>query len=85
MTIMEQFQKERDVILQNGFEIIKEYSLVNNDGYIVKINGNKYDLRHWRNVYGASVNFWEISRIQEQDKEKITELVNQMNKECRGY
>ena len=82
---MKMFEKEREVILNNNFEIVKEYSLVNNYGYIVKVNNNEYDLRHWRNIYGAEINYWEISGkvASEEDKNKLIELQKEMNEYCR--
>jgi hypothetical protein len=49
---------ERQAIVNNGGEIVDSYSLVNNYGYIIMVDGNKYDVRHWLNVYGASCNIW---------------------------
>lgn len=44
-----------------GASNIKFYMLVNNDGYRFEYKGIKFDLRHWRNVYGVETNFYSIS------------------------
>lgn len=36
------------------------YVLVNNTGCAFTLNSHRYDARHWRNIYGVSVNRWEI-------------------------
>lgn len=43
-----------------GIEEVKHYTLINNEGYTFTKHGKKYDLRHWRNVYGAEVDFWSV-------------------------
>lgn len=48
---------------ESGCENINDYSLINNYGFTFKKKGNRYDLRHWLNVYGASVDFWEIHAL----------------------
>ena len=84
MKIMEKYRKEKEIILESGLEIVREYSLVNNYGYIIKLNNQEYDLRHWLNVYGASVNYWDVSsksRASEEDRIILEQLEKKMNEE----
>lgn len=55
--------KFKEVIIKHGGNVVDEYVLVNNDGYIFELEGNRYDARHWRNVYGVTVNYYTISII----------------------
>lgn len=50
----------RDLLVANGAEIEKGYCLVNNYGWIFRLNGHRYDARFWANVYGFARNEWEI-------------------------
>ena len=36
------------------------YQLVNNHGYYINYKGHRFDLRHWLNVYGERVDFWNM-------------------------
>jgi hypothetical protein len=49
---------ERQAIVDNGGTIVDSYSLVSNYGYMVEVDGKRYDIRHWLNVYGASCDIW---------------------------
>lgn len=75
----------REVLANAGCTNIEHYSLVNNDGYTFEYANTKYDARHVRNVYGASVNFWEISFTSgERVKEDILKNIEEtLNKNCR--
>lgn len=81
---MDFLQKERDAILSSGFEIVDDYSLVNNYGYKIKLNNTEYDLRHWKNIYGIEVDYWSVdnkSKASEEDRKKIEELEKKMTRE----
>lgn len=51
---------EQDALEYVGATDVEKYSLVNNYGYKFYKRGKKYDLQHWLNVYGSSVDYWEI-------------------------
>lgn len=44
-----------------GVTNVEGYCLVSNDGYTFEKAGNRYDLRHWLNCYGCSVDYWTVS------------------------
>ena len=84
--MLEKYRKEKEII--NSFkdvELIREYSLVNNYGYIVKIYNKEVDIRHWLNMYGTEVNYWD-SNLRTTDtkvQEVIDKLVKKLDEECR--
>lgn len=43
-----------------GLSKISSYMLINNYGFTFEYKGQRYDLRHWLNCYGASVDSWEL-------------------------
>jgi hypothetical protein len=49
-----------DDLLKTSGLTYEPYSLINNHGYHITHNGTRYDLRHWLNLYGESVNYWTI-------------------------
>lgn len=60
---------------------IKYYSLINNSGYTFEYRGIRFDLRHWRNVYGAECNFYSLSnncdpKNREEWIKEFTEIIN---------
>lgn len=59
-TIRKQEEKERDIIKRHGGTNIEHYDLINNEGYTFNIGVVRVDARHWRNCYGADVNFWSV-------------------------
>mgnify|MGYP003305663904 CR=1 FL=1 len=54
---------QEKALIEAGCENVKGYVLVNNYGFTFTKNGTKYDLRHWLNVYGADVDYWDISHV----------------------
>lgn len=77
MNILKEMAIEESKIKKCGFEIIGYYNLVSNYGFKIKLNNQEYDLRHWKNCYGAEVNYWEVSpkcRASEEDRIKLEEL-----------
>ena len=79
--IREQSRKEVNVILNNGGRNIEQYTLVNNDGYTFDLEGIRCDARHWRNVYGAEVNVWEIHLSDESKRPVVRETIIKIEKE----
>lgn len=41
-------------------DFIKDYCLINNFGFIFKIDDIKYDCRFWANSYGSYLGYWSI-------------------------
>ncbi len=54
---------QEKLLIEAGCENVRPYTLINNYGFTFTKNGTKYDLRHWQNVYGAEVDFWDISGL----------------------
>ena len=50
-----------NMLREKGATNIEFYMLVNNDGFTFEYKGKRYDLRHWRNVYGVECDFWDCS------------------------
>ena len=48
-------------LINVGCKNVQYYSLINNYGFRFTFENTKYDLRHWLNVYGASVDFWSLT------------------------
>ena len=63
--------REEKKLQELGFEEVKWYGLINNDGYTFKKNDIKYDLRHWVNCFGAEVNFWSLSGWVDGSRENV--------------
>ena len=86
MNIIEKLKREKEIINNmEHVELIREYSLVNNYGYIVKIYDKEVDIRHWLNVYGQDTNFWD-SNLRTTDvkiQTTINKLTRMLNEECR--
>ena len=55
------FQEFKEYLASKGVEDFKGYTLINNYGYTFKYKGVKYDLRHVLNVYGADVDWWDLT------------------------
>lgn len=53
----EQIIKELKAI--EGVEDVKSYTLVNNYGFTFVKNGKHYDIRRWKNCYGADLG-WQV-------------------------
>lgn len=53
--------KELEIIQKYGATDIEDYTLVNNDGFTCTLGGARFDARHWRNVYGVDVNYYDIT------------------------
>ena len=69
--------KIEEMLIREGATQIEYYMLINNDGFtFIWKDGNKHDLRHWRNVYGSDCDFWSCSIG------IIKEKANQINKEA---
>ena len=52
--------KIKKMLQDKGATNIEFYMLVNNDGYTFELEGVRFDLRHWRNVYGVETDFWDV-------------------------
>lgn len=78
--------KFKEVIIKHGGNIIDEYVLINNDGYIFELEGNKYDCRHWRNVYGVEVNYYDITFIKGDNEydDNIQDKIDLIEKEMNS-
>lgn len=86
MNIIEKLKREKEIINSMEYvELIREYNLVNNYGYIVKVYDKEVDIRHWLNMYGAEVNYWD-SNLKTTDtkiQKIIDKLVKKLDEECR--
>ena len=61
---MKNCNKEIEKMLKKlGAKKIEFYVLVNNDGFTFEYEGKRYDLRHWRNVYGVECDFWDCTNV----------------------
>lgn len=76
--IIEEEKKIKAMLIKHGATDIKSYLLINNSGYEFIIKGVKYDLRHWRNVYGCEVDYYRIIETPKNDYE----IVKAINKEA---
>ena len=54
------YEENENTLIEIGLENVDYYSLINNYGFHFQHNNVKYDLRHWLNVYGASVDYWGL-------------------------
>ena len=86
--MLEKYRKEKEII--NSFkdvEIIKEYNLINNYGYIIRIKDfhSDIDIRHWLNMYGAEVNYWDalLRTTDKRVQDILNKIVERLDKECR--
>lgn len=80
MNILEKYKKEKEIIMEyKNIKLIEEYSLVSNYGYVVELNGKRYDLRHWLNVYGVDTDYWNIIS-QYPEEEILNEVVERLNR-----
>ena len=76
----------KKMLLKHGATNLNFYMLINNDGFNFELNGVKYDLRHFRNIYGASVNYFKIVSGINKDDANADELrriendANELNK-----
>lgn len=71
-------EKIEEMLRQEGAENIRHYSLVSNSGFAFDLNGEHYDLRHWRNVYGCEVDYWSCC-----GNEAITAKAEEINRNGR--
>ena len=64
---------------------IETYALGSNSGITFVLDNVKYDARHWRNVYGADVNYWDITAVEGSTvKSDILDAIkNELNSICR--
>jgi hypothetical protein len=64
----------KDIEIENALKDLNikfnAYSLVNNYGYTFSIGQNRSDIRHNLNVYGASVDYWDITVFYPNNKAK---------------
>ena len=85
MTKREELQAKREAFYRKlegmGLSEISSYMLVNNYGYTFKYKGVRYDLRHWLNCYGASIDSWELFPKNE-ELNKAKEIIIAYDKEC---
>lgn len=78
-------EKEKEVMGKYNLEIVKTYTLINNDGIIFKLNNKEYDARHLRNIYGAEVDYYEITPLNEykpteEEKKTLEAIKEDLNK-----
>lgn len=59
-TLKKQEEIETSIIKKYGGTNIEHYNLLSNDGYYFKLGAIGADARHWRNCYGAEVNYWAV-------------------------
>ena len=80
--------KIEKMLQDKGATNIKFYMLVNNDGFTFEIGGVKFDLRHWRNVYGVETDFWDVNFLTTPNEEshalagEIKAEANKINEEA---
>lgn len=55
------FNQEKQMLIDIGCEDIEYTSLVNNYYFSFTYKDRRYTIEHILNVYGAEVDFWEIS------------------------
>ena len=53
----------KEILAKYNCTDIEPYSLVSNSGVTFILDNVRYDARHWRNVYGADVDYWNIMPI----------------------
>lgn len=84
----DQEELEMNIIKKYGGTDIEPYCLVNNTGYTFILNGIKLDARHWRNVYGAECNFFDIhgtvSILDDETRKLAEQIKEELNKNI-GY
>lgn len=69
----------KSIIEKHNGKYLSQYTLVSNYGYIFEYKGKEYDARHWLNVYGASVNFWNISPLGEPLPSELSQMEDELN------
>ena len=73
------YYKEFKKQLENyGVTNFDYYSLINNYGYHFVYKGIRYDYRHILNVYGADVDFWELTPKND-ELEAVCELIREFD------
>ena len=79
--IIFQSDKVKEMLINYGAYDIKHYLLINNSGFIFYLNGIKYDLRHYRNIYGADVNYYAVLHYDKNDKnaDTLRKITNEAN------
>ena len=78
--------KISDILKKHNCTNIKPYNLVNNSGCTFELNGIEFDARHWKNVYGTNVDYWDISitkDITEESKAVLQQIKQELNDNCR--
>lgn len=75
----------KEILAKYNCTDIEPYSLVSNSGVTFILDNVKYDARHWRNVYGADVNYWDITAVEGSTvKSDILDAIkNELNSICR--
>ena len=78
------YEKEKDILLKYNCTNLNRYSLVNNNGWTFDLNGNNYDVRHWKNIYGVQVNYWKIDTSADDiNIDILNRIVKDLNENCK--
>lgn len=48
----------------------QEYNLVNNHGVTAETDQHSIDIRHWLNLYGVDVDYWDIRIVDKETREQ---------------
>ena len=48
----------------------QEYNLVNNHGMTAETDQSSIDIRHWLNLYGVDVDYWDIRIVNKETREQ---------------
>lgn len=76
----------RAILERYGAQNIRSYILISNSGYVFDLDGGTYDLRHWRNIYGAQVDHYsyiDTSKAQSDTLAKLREILEEIKKELK--
>lgn len=66
----------KELLIKMGCENIEHYTLVNNTGYTFTRTDIKYDVRHWRNCYGAELDIWNCMPLNEEYDPQFVRVLN---------
>lgn len=75
------------ILKKHGAQEIRYYSLINNSGYVFTLDGSRYDLRHWRNIYGVEVdhyNYVTTKDASEETSKKLRAILEEIKEAIRG-
>lgn len=77
-------EREKELLKAYGATEVKPYFIAENYGYIFSLEATRCDARHWRNIYGEKVDYWEIEpaggQVDAETRKKIKELEQALEK-----